>query len=675
MEKKFFSMFEPGTRLTFFLLAAFCVVSAFFNFYVFLIELVLVVAAYVFHILTNESRRRDVAKYIEGLGSQADLAAKSSLLSFPLAMCFVRSNGTISWYNERFSDAVGGDAPYLFERRVEEVLPGVDVKAIIEGREKGPVETRSGDKSFDVYINVIPTGSDSKKLLTLYLVDSTELALTKKELNDRQNSVGIAMIDNYDEIMQNTKELEKANAVAMVDKRLTSWAEQGKTFIQRFDRDKYMFVMEEPALLENIEARFPILDSIKDVAVGANRMPVTLSISIGRGGDTFAEKFELARAAIEVALGRGGDQVVIKTRDQYEYYGGKAKTMEKRTKVKARVVATALKELIRDCENILIMGHRFADIDSVGAGVGIYRIARNFMKPARIVINQRSEMVARLIDKLREDPVYEDAFITPDAAMTQVGERTLMVVVDTHSPDYAESEELLELCSRVVVIDHHRRGANFVKNPALVFHEPYASSACEMVTEILSYLDENTMLTKDEASALLAGVILDTKGFTMKTGVRTFEAASYLKRAGADTLEAKMFFRSDMSSYQARIAFISGAQTYRDVCVIAASENVDQSLSKEVFAQSVDEMLNISNVKAAFGIAVFGGEVHISARSYGGMNVQTILEKLGGGGHQTVAGAQLSEVTIEDVKARLLTIIDDVIEFDRESAQGGSQQH
>lgn len=664
MDKKFLSVFDRGVRVLFLLLIIFTAVTAFFNRYVFAAELVLLAAAYIYYVRASRERMRDVARYIDALSINVDSAAKSSLISFPLAMCFVRSNGTISWCNDKFADAVASDE-YLFERNVAEFLPGVDAAAILSGELKSPIHTQVGKRSYDAYINLIPTGSKTRKIITLYLVDQSELADVKKQLLDRRCVVGLAMIDNYDEIMQNVKELEKANAVAMVDRRLSRWAEQADAFIMRYERDKYIFVMEEPYLEEIIKGRFSILESVKDIVVGANKMPITISISVGRGSNSFAAKYDMARTAIEVALGRGGDQAVIKTRDRYEYFGGMSKEVEKRTKVKSRVVATALRELMRDCGNVIIMGHSFADIDSVGASVGICRIAKNFGKEANIVVSKRSEMVTRMIEKLEANPLYEGVFVQPQAAMSLVGDKTLLVIVDTHNPDYVDSRTVLEACARVVVIDHHRRGANFVENPSLVFHEPYASSACEMVTEILSYLDDSNRLIKEEANMLLAGIILDTKSFTMKTGVRTFEAASYLKRAGADTIDAKLLFRTDMESYQSKIAFISAAETYRDVCVIAASENEDGRLTKETFAQSVDEMLNISDVRAAFGLAVFGEQVHVSARSYGAMNVQTILEKLGGGGHQTVAGAQISGATLDEVREKLQREIDEVLDSER----------
>ena len=659
MDKKLSNIFEPGTKTIFVFLVLFTLTSLFLNQYVFWVEAVVVAALYLFYLRTRMKHRQGLARHIEQLSYQVDSAAKSSLLSFPLPLVVVHLNGNISWYNESFF-AILNKEDYMLEKPITDIFPQLDYAAIIEETIQNPITVKLENRIFDIYANAINVKNASSGFAVLYLIEQTQLETTKHELQSQRSVAGILMIDNYEDIMQNAKELEKANVTTRIDKRVSTWAENNGALLQKFARDKYLFVMEQQYLKNMIAERFPILDQVKEILVGPHKMPATISLGIGRDGGSFMEKFDFARAAMDVALGRGGDQVVIKDVNNFEFFGGKSKEMEKRTKVKSRVAATALKELISDAEQVYIMGHRYADLDAVGAAIGVYRIVVGMGKRGNILLSTRSTEVERLIENVQELEEYSDVFVSPASLLLPPDKKTLLIVVDTNNPDYVESSEVLDTCNNVVVIDHHRRVGNYIEKTALNFHEPFSSSACEMVTELLQYL-EDIKIKKEEANALLAGIVLDTKNFTQRTGVRTFEAASYLKRCGADPAETKALFTSDLQSFRLKMRFISQANMPYPHVALSVWRDDSTDFSKELFAQSIDEMLSITGVHASFGIIRFEDEVHISARSNGEINVQIIMEKLGGGGHQTMAGVQLRNTSLDAALEALIAIIEDTV--------------
>lgn len=658
MDKKLFKLFEPGMRLMLAVLLAHVVLAGLFvNWYVCAADAVVFALVYWHYVRTSRERRRDVIKYIEGLSDDVDTFSQQSVLNFPLPTVLVRPNGEISWYNEKFTEILGPKGANYFQQPLNAVFPTVDMEKLC-GME-GDLSCRVGyeGRSFVMQGSVVARDSEGQvELMAFYLTEETELLRMKSEVENHQSVMAVVMIDNYDEVIQQAGDVERANIVANIDNRVGQWAKKYCGCIQRFQRDRYLLILEMPYYKAMVKDKYSILDSIKEVVVGESRIPVTLSIGVGKGTYSFIEKYEYARAGIEIALGRGGDQVVVKSGDMYEYFGGKSKEMEKRTKVKSRVMATALRELIRGSDNVYIMGHKYTDLDALGAAVGIARIARNFGKQPRVILDARSTTIQRVVGKLEESPEYENTFLDVSGNLPIVTEKTLLVIVDTHKSNFVEWPELLRACTKVVVIDHHRRGEFFIDNATLMFHEPYASSACELVTEVAGYLDKEGRLTKDEANALLGGIILDTKGFTLKTGVRTFEAASALKRQGADTVEAKRFFQNSMEEYKQKMEFISHAEFFDNIA-ICVSENSSGLLTRELFAQGTDELLNVEGIDGAFGIARIGGQIHVSARSYGKINVQVIIERLGGGGHQTMAGVQLTGKTVGQVKAMLMESI------------------
>ena len=664
MDKKFFSnFFEPNIRPFLLVLTVFVTVSAFYNVVVFWSELIILIAVYIAYFITSRIRQKRLVGYMRTLVNQMDSAAKSSLLNFPLPMAIINLNGDIVWYNEKFSD-LAADRQYLFERPLNEILWDFDLRALLNSKgEDTPLPARIDNKRYDVYYTAMRDEKQNTQtnLVTIYLVDRTRLHDLETQLEQKRSVVGLIVVDNYEETIQGLKDAEKSNILALVDDILSNWANENRALLQRFERDKYLLIMEESNFNIVAEGRFAILDSIKDIMAPDNKGPVTLSIGIGKGAENFIEGYEFARAAKEIALGRGGDQAAVKNVHDFEFFGGKSKEIEKRTKVKSRVVATALKELIMDCDNVIIMGHKYADIDSVGASAGIFRIATNFGKQAKIVINNRSAMVNRVILRLQNISDYSDAFVSTASVNSFVTAHTLLVILDVHRPEYVEIPELLERCEHIVVIDHHRRGTEFIENTSLVFHEPYASSTCELITEILQYLDDSGKILREEADAILGGIFLDTKNFVIKSGVRTFEAASFLRRWGADTIEAKRFSENDLLSYKDKMSIIAQADIFKGNIAISVYDNSSGTVTKETISQVADELLGISGIDASFIISNFEDEIHISARSYGNINVQMVMEKLGGGGHQTVAGAKIKGNTLIQTRKLLEDAIEEVV--------------
>ena len=606
-----------------------------------------------------------MVKYIETITSNVDSAAKSSLLNFPLPMAIINYKGELSWFNEKFGNIFDGENTFMFEKQILELFPTINLKTIIDGTVLQPLNVEYDNRHFNIYVSTVTASkkSNSNSLITMYFFECTDYVKLRTELANKKSAVGIIMIDNYDEIMVGAKEVERANAIAKIDEIITNWVGSPGGITQKYDRDKYIFIVEEKFLENVINEKFPILESAKACVVGTNNMPITLSLGVGRDFNTFSEKFDAAKVSIDMALGRGGDQVVVRNKNGFEYFGGKSKGVEKRTKVRSRVVATAMRELISMSGNVLIMGHKYADYDSLGASVGIYRACFNLGVPANIIIDTKASMVKKMIDRFLEKEEYEGVFIHPDDADQWVLPKTLLVIVDSHRDDYCEIPGIIPKFKHIVVIDHHRRSERFIDNATLLFHEPFASSTSEMVSEILQYLGENGKINSDEAEALLCGIMLDTKNFTFKTGVRTFEAAAFLRKSGADTIEAKRFFSSEIAHYKIKSKLVMSAQMYAENMAISwyTNKELPIPIAKEIMVSAADELVAIDNVKASFVIGEFNGSSHISARSLGEVNVHVILEKLGGGGHQTMAGVQIKDKGIEEATELLKSAIDEYL--------------
>ena len=621
------------------------------------------------------SRRRSkvvqqqLHQYVERIAGGADTAKNSNMLFAPMPMMvFNPENDDVLWANDLFTDlpGVGKD---IFESRVRDVVEGFETHWILEGKSEFPGLFTWNGRRYRIFGCLSrPEGTGHMGVLaTTYWMDVTDLEHIRTTLAETRPVVAIIMIDNYEDLMSACPEGKRSAVRAAVEEKMDQWRGGSGALLMKSDRDRYLMVLDEARYEKFAAGRFSILDDVRTVQAGEG-VYATLSIGVGREAAEFEALYKNAGLALEMALSRGGDQAVVKDQMNFEFYGGRAKTTEKRTKVKSRVMANALGDLMDDTEHVYVMGHKYADMDTLGAAAGICAIARKRGKAARIVLDMENNSVGPMLRKLRALPEYKDVFIGGGDAFLRVQPDTLLVVVDTNRPESVESEPLLESCNRVAVIDHHRRSSSYIEKMALNFHEPYASSASEMVTELLGYLLETGDLLKTEAEALLAGIVLDTKSFTNRTGGRTFEAAAYLRRAGADTQDVQRMFQSDLESMIDRYAIIRRAVLYREDLAIAA---IDEPCERVTAAKAADELLTLSGVQASFVFYPKDDGVYISARSLGEVNVQVIVEALGGGGNSTSAGGQLPGVTVEQVCQKLQEAIDKYYE---KPNQGGTNK-
>ena len=563
----------------------------------------------------------------------------------------VNAGGEIVWYNKKGEELLGGSAEQFYGRMVADFIGSVDYRQPTP--EKGfPVKV--GGRMYSLYANESAAREGEETLYALYLVDDNDL----KHYTDLYFKTRPAvMVDNYDELAQSARESDRTQVLSEIEYQITQFAEKYGGIISQVEKDRYNVVFEDKDMQRIIQNRLDLLDTVRKLEI-SDRVPCTLSIGIGREADSIGEADEMARQALEMAQGRGGDQAAVRTQNGYDFYGGLSKGVEKRTKVKTRIVAQALSELIQSSKNVILMGHRFADMDAFGSAVALHKAVTQMGKQAWIAIDPEKNMVELLYKKVRDNG-YRDYLKAPAELMDVVEDGTLLIVVDTHSKTIIESRELYEKCRTVAVIDHHRRLVEYIDNATIFYHEPYASSASEMVTELVQYFGGNIRLGRLEAEALLAGIMLDTKNFVSKAGVRTFEAAAYLRRLGAETSEVKKFFNTSLGEYQQKVKLVAGAELYRGCAISSTNQTMDDI--NIVVAQAADELLNINGVKASFVMYEAGKGVNFSARSSGDMNVQIVMESLGGGGHLTMAGAQLQDCTLETARQKLFDAIDDYL--------------
>ncbi len=611
---------------------------------------------------TAQKRREGIRQYIDDVTDDMTTADKASMLSAPFAMMVFRPDTQeILWSNDSFLQLTGVRED-IFDNRINDVLPDFPTHWLLEGKSECPDTVLMNGHHFRVFGNLshpaARRGGTQSLLATTYWTDVTEQDALREENEKRRPIVAVIYIDNYEELMKAGSEASRSAVLAAIDERLNSWLKDSHSLLRKFDRNRYVLVTTEQEYQKLLEGKFSVLDAVRGV-VTEDGVAATLSIGVGKDTDEYETLYQNAMLSIEMALSRGGDQVVVRNRLDFEFYGGKTKSTEKRTKVKSRVMANALGELISDAGQIFVMGHQHADMDAVGAAAGICCIARKRGKKAQIVIDMEDNVAKPLLDKLAALPEYKDAFISGSDAFISARQGALLVVVDTNRPDFVESQQLLDACNRVAVIDHHRRAASYIESAALNFHEPYASSASELVTELLQYLVEPSDLQRAESEALLAGIVLDTKNFTMRTGGRTFEAAAFLRRAGADTSDVQRLFQSDLAGMIERYDIIRHAElVHGDIAVAAVEKEIDRVTA----AKAADELLTLSGIHASFVLFKHGAGVNLSARSLGEINVQFIMEKLGGGGNSTTAGGQVPEGTVDAVREQLLAAIDEYME-------------
>lgn len=613
------------------------------------------------YIVAIRDKEKEWKKYIEGLAEEFDTATKHAVFNMPFPLVLLEMDGTISWYNTRFKDLFADED--LLNKKIEELLPQLEVESLLEDEDRKPVEVAYEDQYYEIHYNVVDskkTISTRENIIMLYLVNKTDEAQLYNRYKDEILAVCLAYVDNYDEVKNSTPELDRPIVLAEIDKVINSYVTKHNGLVRKYENDKYLFIFHNRDLERIKDKRFDILDQIREIDKG-NPISITLSMGVGINGKNPYENYEFARAAIDIALGRGGDQAVIKEDNNLSFYGGKTKAIEKRNKVRSRVIAHALMQLIDQAEEVIVMGHKNADMDSFGASIGIIRAVRNRKKDAYLVLEKINPSIRNIYNRMVEEaPEYLDIILSPEDALEVVNESSLLIMVDNHRPSFAEAPELLELTDKIVVIDHHRRGAEFIEEPVLTYLEPYASSTCELVTEMLYYMSDKLEMTKFEADALLAGITVDTKNFTFQTGVRTFEAASILKRAGADTTNVRQLFRDDYNIYLKKADVIKNSKILFEKIAIGRLES-DLEDSILIAAQSANDLLNIDGVEASFVLTQWGQKVHISGRSLGNISAQLILEKLGGGGHLTSAGTQIEDKTIDEVEELLIETIEEYL--------------
>ena len=608
----------------------------------------------------NNKRRSEISEQLQDLTLSVDSAAKSSLINAPFPLLILETDGNIVWRSSRF---ITEFANIDINNYISDLI--IDIKSEIEKNKEQKRKSiikniEIGKKQYRVQAEFAKTKKSERKkvaeyMLILYFIDETEKYELKKENENKNTCVGIIMVDNYEELMQRVDAEQKTQLMAKVESSIYEWVNETNGILVKEERDTYVYIFEQRYLEQIKENKFAILDSIKDI-VRKDKIQLTLSIAISNEGKNDKEVYKSASAAMDVILGRGGDQAVIREDGKYQFFGGKVEEVEKRTKVKARIVAHALEELISECEKVIIMGHVNPDIDAMGSALGIYRIATNLRKDAYIVTNKESASIKSFVDSIKDE--YKEVLIDKETALSQIDNETLLVIVDTHKKSYVEEPELLDKTNKIVVIDHHRRGTDFIEQSILTFQEVYASSASELVSELIQYAQNEIELQTVEAESLYAGIMMDTKNFTFKTGVRTFEAAAYLRRCGVDIIKVKKWFQSDLESYNKISEIVRKAEVTHDTIGISTYE-VQEKDTSLICAKAADELLTIGNITASFVLGTMGEKICISGRSIGDINVQVILEKLGGGGHITLAGAQLENKTIEEAKQDLIAKIEE----------------
>ena len=595
-------------------------------------------------------------------------------LEVPFAV--LDSQGKVVWTNRKFSELVEREASQC--GRIDSIFPEIAAARLPhwENGGKSEVVITYEDRIFRACMEQIPIGNLAKSTevlkeadgnlsqISLYLYDETELRRMIQQAEDEKTVVGVAYLDNYDEALESVEDVRRSLLIALIDRKITKYFSLLGGLVKKTEKDKYLIFIKKESLDFLKEQKFHILDEVKTVNIG-NEMAVTLSVGIGLNGENFLQDYEYSRMAIEMALGRGGDQVVIRDGSNITYIGGNAPQMEKNTRVKARVKAQALKEFITSKDRIVVMGHKITDVDALGAAIGIYRAAKTLGKMVHIVVNDPTTSIKPLMAGFIDSAEYEpNMFVDSTHAKSLVDANTAVIVVDTNKPSYTECPELLQLSSTIVVFDHHRRGNEVIENAVLSYIEPYASSTCEMVAEILQYFADGLKLRSIEADCLYAGIIIDTNNFTTRSGVRTFEAAAYLRRNGADVTRVRKMLRDNIDSYKARAEAVRSAEIYRDHFAIAKCPSEGLESPTVVGAQAANELLNINGVKASFVLTAYNDEVYISARAIDELNVQVLMEKLGGGGHLNIAGAQV-KAPVDEAEKMLKKIIDDEMQEER----------
>jgi c-di-AMP phosphodiesterase-like protein len=614
------------------------------------IEGIIILAIYavllVYNIRNLREKKVEWRKFIEDFSSKLDIATRNTLVNLPFPLIIIGNKGNIVWYNQNTSAILKHEE--LLGKNINGIIKELDINAIINKNSTYFEYVKLKDKYYNIYVSVVQTAEgkhDKDDIIMLYLYDVTGI----RKIWESRESVMLVEVDNLDEVVKSIEEANKPMLIAEIEKTINGYAQNLNAMIKKYSSNKYVLSLQDGYIEEEIKRKFDILDSMREINLG-NKLAVTLSIGIGRGGATPFENHNFANSAKELALGRGGDQAVIKHGEKLHFFGGKTKEVEKRTRVRARVIAHALKDLINESSNVFIMGHKNADIDCLGAAVGLSSVVKILNKECFVILDGPINSIKQMLDKFKKDSDYDKLFISSESCKSKIDENSLLILVDVHNKSYVQSFDIVNSIKKVVIIDHHRKSADYIENTLLSYMEPYASSTSELVTEMLQYIVDKPKLKRLEAEALLAGICVDTKNFYFKTGVRTFEAASFLRQLGADTIDVKRLFADDLDTYIKRSDIIRSAKVEKNVAIAICPPKIEDTV---LAAQAADELLNITGIQASFVFVKIEEDVHISGRSLGDVNVQVILEALGGGGHMTMAGARLNNASIEEAVNKL----------------------
>lgn len=630
------------------------------------------IVLYVIIVLISNRRSRPLLiNELVNFATQYGTVQKQLLNDFEIPYALLDYNSRFLWMNEKFTEITGKDKNY--HKSVTTVFPSLTKDILQKSEAVESINVMLDDRNYRISMKriyfdsvtkdsaIVAINDTDEYLTAIYLFDETELNRYIRENEEQKLVAGLIYIDNYEEALDSIEDVKRSLLIALVDRKVNKYFTEIDALVRKIEKDKY-FVVFKYKYLEQLSAdKFKLIEDVKSIKVG-NEMAITLSIGVGAGGVSYTQNYEYARMGIDLALGRGGDQVVVKEGEEVTYYGGKAKQVERNTRVKARVKAHALREIIESREHVVIMGHTISDVDSLGAAIGVYCAARVLGKKAQIVLNEVTTSLRPLVECFTEEKGYPaDLFIKNEEALLITNKNTLVMVVDTNRPSYTECPELLKRTDTICVFDHHRQNSEVIENPVLSYIEPYASSACEMIAEVLQYFSENIKLEPSEVDCIYAGILIDTNNFMTKTGVRTFEAAAYLRRAGAEVTRVRKMLRNDMAAYKARAEAVRHAEVYRGAFAISVcpADNIESPTI--VGAQAANELLNIVGIKASFVLTEYQGKIYISSRSIDEINVQLIMERVGGGGHLNVAGAQLTNCTIQEAKRMIQDTIDEMI--------------
>lgn len=616
----------------------------------------------IFHNVKNlHKKEQEFTRYVESLSNEFESATKHAIFNMPFPLIIVDEKGSVNWYNTPFLKMV--EEEDILHENILDIIPELNIGPVLRGESTEALDVKYKERHYRVYPNFVDTKKAStmdNTIIMLYWVDNTEYVQLSQRYDSEKLVIALVYVDNYDDVRNSTPDINRPLVMAEIDKDINTYFSKYNGITRKYENDKYFIVIENSGF-KNIEAKkFDILDHMRELNLG-NTIPITLSMGVGADGNNPFNSYEKALAAIDIALGRGGDQAVVQIGTGLSFYGGRTKAMEKRNKVKARVIGYALRQLIDQADRVFVMGHKNPDMDSFGAGIGVLRAIEDRNKEGHLVLRGENPSIKNIYERMaRKQPQLLDKIISPDEAMDLANEDSLMIVVDNHKPSFTEEPQLLDIINKVVVIDHHRRGVEFIKDPVLTYLEPYASSTCELVTEVLSYMSDRINLTKFEAEALLAGITVDTKNFSFQTGVRTFEAASTLKRAGADTTIVRQLFRDDFNTFIYKAEVIRSSKIiYGTIAIGRLETEMEDSIL--IAAQAANELLNINGVEASFVMTYINNRIHISGRSLGNISAQLILEKLGGGGHLTSAGAQLDNLNMDEVEKILINTVDEYL--------------